>query len=178
MNLALQYNFVTDLTSLVVTRPESGATVSKQVEIVSLDKDGSSYADINPNFSAGNFQQSDYSESEDLDSVYDDVQPQSPSPPTSGSKNPLTSGQCKIVLYSKTYLRGESKTLTEEARNLDDFDKKATSLEVRGPCCWFLYSGVNFEGDKKRFRAGKFKSSSDMENLFRNVSSIQKVDGC
>ena len=52
LELALQYNFVTDITSLVITRPEDAKPVSKQVEIVSLDKDGSRYADISPNFAA------------------------------------------------------------------------------------------------------------------------------
>ncbi len=178
LNLALKYNFVTDLTSLVVTKPESNQVVSKQVEIVSLDKDGSSYADINPNFSAGNVPQSDDSEPEDIESVYDDPDPQPPSITSSGSKNPMSSGNCKIVLYTKTYLRGESKTLTSEARNLEDFDEKTTSLEVKGPCCWILYSEADFNGDNKKFRAGKFKSSSDMDNLFRAVSSVQKLDQC
>ena len=52
LELALEYNFVTDITSLVITRPEDSKPVSKQVEIVSLDKDGSRYADISPNFAA------------------------------------------------------------------------------------------------------------------------------
>ena len=52
LDLALYYNFVTDITSLVITRPEDSKPVSKQVEIVSLDKDGSRYADISPNFAA------------------------------------------------------------------------------------------------------------------------------
>jgi hypothetical protein len=52
LELALQYNFVTEITSLVITRPEDSKKVSKQVEIVSLDKDGSRYADVSPQFAA------------------------------------------------------------------------------------------------------------------------------
>ena len=42
-----------DVQVFTILPPEGGGDVKKQVEIFSLDRDGSSLADISPNFSAG-----------------------------------------------------------------------------------------------------------------------------
>ena len=93
-------------------------------------------------------------------------------------KNDYKSGECKISLFSKTYTRGVTKILTTDAPTLADFDDKTTSVEVRGPCCWMLFTEENFKGESKKFRPGKYPSSADMENLFRNASSVKKLDQC
>lgn len=174
--MALKYNFVTDITSLVITRPEADKVLDKNVEIVSLDKDGSSYADLSPNFSAGSDDKPEapdyeYANQGDLDDALTPKREQKPKPTPS-------SDECQLILFSKTYLRGESKTVTADAATLGDFDDKTTSLEVRGHCCWDLFPGPNFSGEKKEFEAGQYKSSADMEDLFRNVSSVRKIDNC
>ena len=182
LDLALKYNFVTDITSLVIIRPESSKIVAKKVEIISLDKDGSRYADLSPNFSAGSNDQPksadyDYEILEDVGTIASDSPRFESTPkPKSKSKPKPNSEECELILFSKTYLRGESKTLTTDAKDLGEFDDKATSLEVRGQCCWNLFPDPNFEGEKKEFEPGQYKSSADMDELFRNVSSAQKIN--
>ena len=158
LELALKYNFVTDVTSLVITRPELGNVAPKNVEIVSLDKDGSSFADTSPNFSANN---DDEKYSFDYDDNNDDgvaikgsSSDRAPLRKTPASRNKFVDGECKIKLFS------------------------TTSIEVRGRCCWTLYTEPNFNGDEKNFVAGQFQSFGDLDNIFRKVSSVKMSDKC
>jgi hypothetical protein len=78
-----------------------------------------------------------------------DLSPDYDSDPGNGAqsaspKRKLGNGQCQIKLFSKTYLRGDVKVLTEDAENLDNFDDKTTSIEVRGPCCWYQSNNAFF----------------------------------
>ena len=182
LELALKYNFVTDVTSLVITRPELGNVAPKNVEIVSLDKDGSSFADTSPNFSANN---DDEKYSFDYDDNNDDgvaikgsSSDRVPLRKTPASSNKFVDGECKIKLFSKTYLRGEEMELSADAATLGNFDKRTTSIEVRGRCCWTLYTEPNFNGDEKNFVAGQFQSFGDLDNIFRKVSSVKMSDKC
>ena len=157
--IALKYNFVTEVTSLVVTKPDAGKT---KADFISLDKDGSRYADIPPNFSANN--------DEDKDDFTPDYEADSEA---------KEKGQCEIRLFSKTYLRGEAKTLTGDTPQLSgDFDDKTTSVEVKGRCCWELFVDAGFGGSSKKFTPGQYKSSADLEAIFRKVSSVKKLDNC
>ena len=169
LELALKYNFVTDVTSLVITRPELGNVAPKNVEIVSLDKDGSSFADTSPNFSANN---------DDGVAIKGSSSDRAPLRKTPASSNKFVDGECKIKLFSKTYLRGEEMELSADAASLGNFDKRTTSIEVRGRCCWTLYTEPNFNGDEKNFVAGQFQSFGDLDNIFRKVSSVKMSDKC
>jgi Beta/Gamma crystallin len=88
------------------------------------------------------------------------------------------SGPCNITLYSQTYLRGESFSTLDDVSDLSianvDFDKKATSVHISGGCCWTLFTLKDFGGISKTFFSGSYQSATDLENVFRNVSSIKK----
>merc|ERR1712038_415564 len=105
---------------------------------------------------------------------------------------------CKISLYTKTYLRGDAFILDKQNSESNDtllikdlsqvnFNNKQTSLRVGGGangttrCCWGLYSEPNFNGDFKHFRfaphfQGKYDSAQEMGKLFRAASSIQLLN--
>jgi hypothetical protein len=87
-------------------------------------------------------------------------------------------GPCNITLYSQTYLRGESFSTLDDVSDLSianvDFDKKATSVHISGGCCWTLFTQKDFAGVSKTFFSGSYQSATDLENVFRNVSSIKK----
>lgn len=105
---------------------------------------------------------------------------------------------CKLSLYTKTYLRGDNFTLDKQNTESNDtllikdlsevkFDNKQTSLVVGGGangttrCCWGVYSEPNFNGRFLHFRfspysKGKYESAQDMGKLFRAASSIQLLN--
>jgi len=100
-----------------------------------------------------------------------------PSPPT-----PVPAGDCygdgKLVLYSKTYHRGDQLDLTNSQPDLADqqFDQTAVSALVTGSCCWELYSGTNFSGDQIILRPGsQYRGVTSLGDLFRNVASVRKL---
>ena len=166
LELALKYNFVTDVTSLVITRPELGNVAPKNVEIVSLDKDDEKYS-------------FDYDDNNDDGvAIKGSSSDRAPLRKTPASSNKFVDGECKIKLFSKTYLRGEEMELSADAATLGNFDKRTTSIEVRGRCCWTLYTEPNFNGDEKNFVAGQFQSFGDLDNIFRKVSSVKMSDKC
>ena len=50
--------------------------------------------------------------------------------------------------------------------------------EVKGRCCWELFVDADFGGSSKKFVPGQYKSSADLEAIFRKVSSVKKLDNC
>jgi len=94
---------------------------------------------------------------------------------------PKTSCEGSISLHDKTYLRGKNVTLTVSDLDLSgdsDINNSLTSLEVRGDCCWKIYTEPNNAGDSKIFREGEFKSSTQMGSLFRAASSVEMLFEC
>jgi uncharacterized protein YegL len=89
--------------------------------------------------------------------------------------------QCKITLFSKTLLRGESIELTGDVADLSvkgfAFDNKVTSLEVSGPCTWALFKDANFTGTIKTFSAGPYRNAVSIGKLLRKASSVRN-EGC
>jgi hypothetical protein len=96
----------------------------------------------------------------------------------------LNSANCSIIMYSKTYLRGNSIAITNPSNstvyNLSaySFDDKLTSLEVIGPCCWDIFDGVNFSGYSKRFGEGKYKSSTKLGSALAKEASSLRITRC
>merc|ERR1719479_721591 len=74
-------------------------------------------------------------------------------------------GDGKLVLYSKTYHRGDQLELTSSQPDLaaQQFDQTAVSALVTGDCCWELYSGTNYSGDQITVRPG---------SQYRGVTSL------
>merc|ERR1712190_107967 len=83
-----------------------------------------------------------------------------------------------ISLYDKTYLRGLNITLTDDMDDLtaspSKISQKLTSLEVKGDCCWTIYTEAQSQGESKRFSPGASKSASDMGAVFRAAGSVKK----
>lgn len=96
----------------------------------------------------------------------------------------LLEANCSLIMYSKTYLRGNSITITNPGNstvaNLSaySFDDKLTSLEVIGPCCWDIFDGVNFRGYSKRFGEGKYKSSTKLGSALAKEASSLRITRC
>jgi len=83
-----------------------------------------------------------------------------------------------ISLHDKTYLRGLNITLTDDMDDLtvspSKIFQKLTSLEVKGDCCWTIFTEALFQGESKRFSPGASKSASDMGAVFRAAGSVKK----
>merc|ERR1719336_3565562 len=83
-----------------------------------------------------------------------------------------------ISLHDKTYLRGINITLTDDMDDLtvspSKIFQKLTSLEVKGDCCWTIFTEALFQGESKRFSPGASKSASDMGAVFRAAGSVKK----
>merc|ERR1712027_114895 len=83
-----------------------------------------------------------------------------------------------ISLHDKTYLRGINITLTDDMDDLtvspSKISQKLTSLEVKGDCCWTIFTEALFQGESKRFSPGASKSASDMGPVFRAAGSVKK----
>jgi len=99
------------------------------------------------------------------------LQPLSNSP----SGSPCASGNLK--LWSQTYLRGDSVMLRQDTTNLSDvnFDDNLGSLEIRGVCCWILYTEPYFSGQSMTLSAGKYESSTQLVDVFKTASSAKSV---
>merc|ERR1712066_984476 len=89
-------------------------------------------------------------------------------------------GEGRLVLYSKTYHRGDHLELTQSQSDLADhqFDQRAVSAVVTGSCCWQLYSGQNYSGeDQITVRPGsQYTSVTSLASLFRSVTSVRKIE--
>jgi len=91
----------------------------------------------------------------------------------------LNGAQCSLSMFSKTYLRGQSITLSNPnntmVSNLTQvsFDNELASLKVEGPCCWKLFEDHNYTGQSKIFSEGEYKSSSKLGSaLTKDASSV------
>ena len=92
---------------------------------------------------------------------------------------PPTSCEGSISLHSKTYLRGTNETFVDTTPDVgSNIDNKLTSLEVRGDCCWRVYSEVGLTGTSQLFNPGVFNSASQMGPVFRAGSSIERIIDC
>jgi len=102
-----------------------------------------------------------------------------PPPKAEKKETPPTTTVCSgtISLYSKTYHRGSSVTLTEDTEDLGllHFADRLVSLSVEGDCCWEVWTGIAYSGDRRRFNSnGTYLSTTSVGNLFRNAKSVKK----
>ena len=163
IRIAKRYNFVTNLTSLVVTtdqveKNDEKEDPSKTQVPTTIRKSGDSNSDGIPNNQTSN--------AETL-----------MSPPVLID---VTTCQGTIHLFFKTQLRGQNVTLTSSSLDLGKlkFDKMAASLKVDGNCCWVLFTEINFTGDFEKFTIGEYPSGFQLKNLLKNTSSVKKSDIC
>ncbi len=201
VELALQYNFVTPLTSLLVLRPDGKSTSNiKPVRSQSPPPPPRSFG---PRRSRGRSQ--NRGNRSNLRAFIG--QRFGPLPPQTGGRGggpacqprlALNSGQrstgvrrpkilkissCsgKITLYSQTYRRG--KKAVELDKNESDlsrlnYDNLLKSLEVDGNCCWGVYADRGFQGAFEVFRPGRYDSATQLADLVNDASSVAMVVEC
>ena len=101
--------------------------------------------------------------------------------PTTTSTTPKTTCSGKIVLYSKTYRRGDKVELNGDLKDLSelDFDNRLKSVAVEGDCCWRIFTDAGFSGGAMLFRANNvYDSATKLSLLVNKASSVQKVVRC
>ena len=92
-------------------------------------------------------------------------------------QNPTHSCSGYIILYSKTYLRGEYVLISDDRDDLEPllFTDKLVSLSVSGDCCWSVFTGVNYTGDSEQFtNSESYLSTTSVGQVFRNAKSVKK----
>merc|ERR1712012_1312640 len=128
-----------------------------------------------PSLAYDSFQSADY----DVEQDYLESLPIFPS--TTTSTTTTTTTQCpsgSMTMYSKTYFRGESLDVTEDAiSNLADydFDDKVQSINIKGCFCWKVYEYPKFSGKFILLRPNEYKSAVDIKDVFKKASSIQRT---
>eukprot|EP00092_Neocalanus_flemingeri_P031159 GFUD01033850.1.p1 GENE.GFUD01033850.1~~GFUD01033850.1.p1 ORF type:complete len:834 (-),score=234.91 GFUD01033850.1:1233-3734(-) len=196
LKLALDNNFVTDLTSLVVVRPDEKPTIS------SFEKPGSSDYGYPSKIayrssSGGNFflrqkgsgisgagGASFFIVQNSLPVQYDVFDLRSPDDISQYDteddydlRNSTSECTGNLTLFSKTYLRGEELVLSDESADLEEifFDNLSVSASVSGSCCWKIFSDKNFKGKSLLLSSkGTYTSVSSLGELFRETSAARK----
>merc|ERR1712038_1698999 len=183
--LALETNLVTEVTSLVVTRPDEEPVINKLVtrlfaegEIVSpafsasggISGGGSRrnhYFSRRPSFS--NFGAGlnggggskplpiTFAASANFNSNQENDYDYENIEVQDIEADDVGSNQCNgtLTLFTKTYNRGEELMIEEDSEDLEGFDNKAVTALVSGDCCWDIFSEQNFAGARKTLRPGE-----------------------
>jgi len=87
---------------------------------------------------------------------------------------------CTLILYSKTYHRGDKLELPSSEPDLSSSQVAGgpVSAQLTGQCCWELHSSPLYSGDVLTLRpGGDYTSVTSLGNLFRNTRSVRRV-GC
>jgi len=143
LKLALQYNFVTDLTSMIVEE-------SDEYDISGI------LGKANPSSSTST-----------RTSLF------SPELQASHFIPETTGRECIITLFSQTHSRGQMKTLTVSQNNLGDFDDQIASLKVEGDCNVTLFNDPDFKGKMMTFIPGVYETALQLRDVFKKASSIE-----
>merc|ERR1711953_954984 len=200
LDLALENNFVTDLTSLVVIKPDEPALVNKFVDNSGFQNRHSvrykttsfgiqplslSFASpgVNNRVSASvAYDQYDYAYAYDMNSASNFLLESF----NAGSLNSTETEEMDVpeecngtlILYTKTYNRGEMVELTESVAELrtEKFENKAVSALLTGNCCWEVFADGNYTGESITLNPDtKYDSVTSLGKLFRNVESVEKA---
>ena len=124
-DMALDYNFVTELTSLVVRIDDGARNSQKKIFRSGGSGDGSSQGMSTPIDTTFN--------------VSSLIKPE---------ENTTFCGPCNITLYSDDFYQGESLTFRASVPDLSvpdlsvwDFEEKLVSVKVEGTCDWEIFTG-------------------------------------
>merc|ERR1712110_826873 len=190
-DLALENNFVTSLTSLVVTGQEdpvvigtrkpshdgrrhwTPSSVSGHWPVSLPDEDGVGATSISFSFpsngpiSGGRFP-----------GRRRGGRPIKRLTTTTTSPAPrVSAGGCKLVLYASTYHRGQTVEITGDVTDLGslNFSDKLASLKVEGSCRWKIFQGQDYQGSSKVFSSDQsYLSISSVGPLLRNAESVKR----
>merc|ERR1712062_317721 len=205
IRLALKYNFVTDVTSMVVEEEDEYVSkgplsVSKEIVYGNDDQDyyydsGNSFVGHSTAHSSGTFPRSssilvsksagdDYSYSDyDLssldgrsDSIYYSTA-SSPATSTTSSTTTTFPSICKMTMFDQTYFRGKSVEITGDTNDFNDidFDNAIASVIIEGNCCWALLTDSNYQGELAVLNPGKYQSGNDFKEVFKKASSARNT---
>merc|ERR1711915_114551 len=86
--------------------------------------------------------------------------------------------ECTLILYSKTYHRGDKLELPTSEPDLSSSQLTGgpVSAQVTGQCCWELHSSPLYSGEVLTLRpGGDYASVTSLGNLFRNTRSVRRV---
>jgi len=194
VSLALENNLVTDLTSLVVVKPDAEPVIN-QLATIDASIRGRPVPLSGGHFSAGGYQNyglpsfnsfnsggqgvfdlGSFPLSADLDDYADyDYGPFDHDIVTEEVQIESCNGT--VTLFTKTYNRGEEIEITEDIEDLEGFDNKAVTAALTGNCCWRIFSETDFSGAEKTLRPSEtYTGASSLgQEFFRNVSSVRKV---
>ena len=119
-NMALDYNFVTELTSLVVRIDDGARNSQKKIFRSGGSGDGTTQGMSTPIDTTFN--------------VSSLIKPEENSKPC---------GPCNITLYSEELYAGDGLSFCTSVPELDvwDFEEKLESVKVEGTCHWKIFSG-------------------------------------
>merc|ERR1711923_334766 len=94
---------------------------------------------------------------------------------TTQAPTTTTLGFCKMVMFDKTYLRGQPVEITGDESDFNDFsfDNEIASLKIEGDCCWTLFADSNFQGASIQLNVGEYQSATDIKKVFKKASSAR-----
>ena len=192
LELSLENNFVTDLTSLVVIKPDEEPEVNEFVDNSgfqnrhSVQYKTASFSPVHFGIQplSLSFNSPPALNSSPVDyeyEAYDNSFLESSNagqPPTTEAPVECTNGT--LTLYSKTYNRGESVEISGDESFADlrteKFENKAVSALITGDCCWEIYAEVNYTGEFITLKPDmEYSSVTSLGKLFRDVESVKKA---
>ena len=168
LDLALENNFVTSLTSLVVTGDDGPKVVATKTPSlggktqnwspsfsIPYDDVDVGATSISLSFPSGimpfgrggrNGGRTRYSGLPDFKRPQTRLRPRTTTQATTTTTSPSSSvggSGCKLVLFARTYLRGQTVEITDDIADLAalDFSDKLASLKVEGRCRWEIFPG-------------------------------------
>merc|ERR1712227_611589 len=96
---------------------------------------------------------------------------------TTSTQPPVTFGFCKMIMYDKTYFRGQSIEITGDVSDFNDdtlkFDNEVASLKIEGDCCWTLFTDSNFQGVSMKLNVGEYQSPTNIRNIFKKLHQLK-----
>jgi len=185
LKLSLENNFVTDLTSLVVVRPDDERTVASLVDPFSSSSETRFAGVVASSLQFDAYDYSYASISDDYDDSYEaslniEELLNEKIIPNNGTNtsSPIFNCTGNLTLFSKTYLRGDEVTFVSEKEDLAEisFDNKAVSASVIGECCWIVFSENFFNGNSKVLSTEEsYTGVTSLGQLFREISSVRRI---
>ena len=151
LRLALKFNFVTEITSLVVTTSSPIILHLHGWDIVTSHKDIEGFGGFDPS----------------ADSVWSDV---------NDDLTTCSPNSSNITIWAKD---GETMEFSEAVPSLSEhgFENRMTALSVSGDECaaWVIYKGNKYRGLWKRFGPGDYVSYSQISYLYQTARSLKCV---
>ena len=204
VKLAKRYNFITEVTSMVVEANEDYQNQVVGYEKVNQDPYPNPFSYSYHNFGSGgagtfnygipnqysqwNLQNNQWNLQNNQYVQYQQPQYHNYGSGSYGSSvffnsatTTTTTTQCasgSMIMYSKTYFRGESLEVAEDAiTDLadHDFDDKVQSINIKGCFCWKVYENDNFSGKFILLKPDEYKSAVDIKDIFKKASSVQRT---